>query len=214
MHCTLVNDPIVVNAPVVLVGFSDDSGIGRRYALNLATGDLMWATESGPWSYVTPVRSAGTFLVGRQGYGAFELDLIGPAGQVLDKWSTDGFPVVLPDGIIRVVEMENMLPSRMHVCELAPQGEVRKGPWLDEYYTTRPAVSDQGDLVFCRNGEIICIDANLRRHVLAREASWAHTDFAVLSAMHLRGDGTLAFTIDAELVTLATALRPYVPLRP
>lgn len=50
-------------------------------------------------------------------------------------WPSHGYYVVRGDDV-RVIEMENQLPSKMHLVRLQNDGAVLKRAWLDGYYTS------------------------------------------------------------------------------
>ena len=200
-----VRDPMVVGARLAVVGAGDSSGLSCRYALTLDTGQVIWRTEPGPWSQVTSI--GNDWFLGQQGYGAFELGRVFEDGTVVDKWPVDGYVTSLPSGAIHVIELENMLPSQMHASALMQGGVVNRGPHLDGYYTSRPALTVDGDLIFWRNDELQLLDAGLRRRKLARVPSQEGTAFP--SDMHLDGIGTLAFTLGNGLWTMESRFRPF-----
>ena len=201
----LVQDPIVVGPRLAVVGAGDSSGLSCRYALTLDTGQVIWRTEPAPWSQVTSI--GDDWFLGQQGYGAFELGRVLEDGTVVDKWPVDGYVTSLPSGAIHVIELENMLPSQMHASALMKGGVVNRGPHLDGYYTSRPALTTDGELIFWRNDELQVLDAGLRRQKLAQVPSQEENDFP--SDMHLDGVGTLAFTLGDGLWTTESPFRPF-----
>jgi len=144
-----------VSGDAVLACFSEmpRSGIGFGYVLSLADGAVRFTTQKGPISEVAPL-GGGAFLVGFQGYGAFETLRYERDGRMQSRWQSHGFYVIKNDDV-RVVEMENTLPSKMHLVRLLPNGSVVKGDWLDGYYTSTPFHRTDGTLYFYRNGEIL-----------------------------------------------------------
>jgi hypothetical protein len=200
----LVPDPIVVGARLAVVGAGDYmSGLSCRYGLTLDTGEVAWRTEPAPWSHVTPI--ADDWFLGQQGYGVFELHRVLEDGTIADTWPVDGYVTSLPSGAIHVIEMQNLLPSETHASALLQGGVVDRGPHLDGYYTSRPALTADGELIFWRNDELQVVDVGLRRRTLAHVPAREH-DFP--SDMHLDGLGTLAFTLGDGLWTTETGFRP------
>jgi hypothetical protein len=128
------------------------SGIGYGYVVALADGALRFTTKTGPISEVAPL-GAGAFLIGYQGYGAFETLRYERDGRISDRWASHGY--YLPGGQIRVIEMENVLPSKMHLARLLPGSVVEKGAWLDGYYTSRPFQGPGGATYFFRQGAVV-----------------------------------------------------------
>lgn len=202
----LVKDPIVVGERLVVVGAGDyESGLSCRYALALDTGQVAWRTEPAPWSHATSI-GEGWFL-GQQGYGAFEVSRVIEDGTVVDKWPVDGYVTRLPSGAIHVIELENILPSRMHASALLDGRVVKRGPHLDGYRTSRPALTVDGELIFWRNDELQVVDAELRRRTLDRAPAQDEAEFP--SDMHLGRAGMLAFTLGDALWIAESAFRPF-----
>lgn len=191
-----VGEPLIVAGDFVLAGYSSvRSGIGRWYCLNLESGAIHWHTELIPVHYAASM-GLGRFLIGAQGYGAFETYLYDAVEGLKCEWTTHGYWVVRDNGEVRLVEMENRLPSRMHVSILELRGRVRQGPHLDGYATTYPFITSDGQLVFCRNGELCVVDERLKKHVLHREPSLSKLG----SGRMLREPGgKLVFTVGDEL---------------
>ena len=99
----------------VLACFSEmpRSGIGFGYVVSLTDGALRFTTKIGPISEVAPL-GGGAFSVGYQGYGAFETLRYDRDGHVREQWASHGYYLV-GDGI-RVIELENTPPSKMHLA--------------------------------------------------------------------------------------------------
>lgn len=202
----LVDDPIVASERLAVVGACDyHSGLGCRFGLNVETGAIAWRTRRGPWSYVTPI--GDSWFLGAQGYGAFELHRLAEDGSRLDNWPTDGYVVALASGDVHVIEMENIEPSRMHAVALRPGGSVKRGAHLDGYYTSKPALTVDGEMVFWRNEKLQVVDVELNRRTLERVPS-EDPDGDAPSRMHLGSDGTLAFTLESRLWVAQTDFRP------
>jgi hypothetical protein len=145
---------LTVSGDAVLVCFSDmpGSGIGFGYVASLTDGALRFTTQTGPISEVAPLGGGG-FLVGYQGYGAFETLRYDRDGHVPERWASHGHYVV--GDSVRVIELENTLPSKMHLARLLPGGAVTRGDWLDGYYTSRPLLGADGTAYFFRNGAVL-----------------------------------------------------------
>jgi hypothetical protein len=200
----LVWNPIVAGARQTVVGACDySSGLGCRYGLALDTGEVAWRTKARPWSYVTP--TGHSWLLGQQGYGKFEIREVAQDGSELERWPSDGYVALLPTGAIHVIELENMVPSRTHASALLPGGDVRRGAHLPEFYTSRPALTADGELVFWRNGELQVVDPELRQRTLAPAPSG---ETHAPSRMHLTAEGTLAFTLGSRLWVEESDFRP------
>lgn len=146
---------LTLSGDAVLACFTEmpRSGIGYGYVVSLADGALRFATKRGPVSNVAPL-GGGAFLVGYQGYGAFETLRYERDGRVSQCWPSHGHYLVAPDDL-RVIELENVLPSKMHLARLQPGGRVTKGDWLDGYYTSPPLHARDGTAYFFRKGAIL-----------------------------------------------------------
>ena len=115
---------LTVSGDALLACFSEmpRSGIGFGYVLSLSDGAIRFTTQQGPISEVAAL-SGGDFLVGYQGYGAFETLHYGRDGRIEGRWATHGHYAVAGDDI-RVIEMENVLPSKMHLARIVDGGTV------------------------------------------------------------------------------------------
>jgi outer membrane protein assembly factor BamB len=170
--------PLLLSGNRLLASFADmpSTGIGIGYVLDVESGALRWSTQPHPPGKVAAM-GEGSFLIGAQGYGAFRTTLHDPEGQVVRTWPSHGSMVVLPDGRVRVIELENVLPSRSHVSTLLPDGTVLRGGLLPGYYTSEVAALPDGTLVFWRDGTLFSADAEgvLQPHaeVNPSEQSWA-----------------------------------------
>ncbi len=144
-----------VSGDAVLACFSEmpRSGIGFGYVVSLTDGSLRFTTSKGPISKVAAL-GGGAFLVGYQGYGAFETLRYERDGRVHTRWASHGYYVVEGDDV-RVIEMENVLPSKMRLVRLLAEGAVEKGARLKGYYTSEPYLQADGTLLFFRAGELL-----------------------------------------------------------
>jgi hypothetical protein len=144
-----------ISGDAVLACFSEmpGTGIGFGYVVSLSDGALRFTTRRGPISEVAALDN-GTFLVGYQGYGDFETLRYERDGRVHTRWASHGYYVIEGDEV-RVIEMENRLPSTMHLVRLRTGGSVEKGAWLDGYYTSRPHLRADGAVLFFRAGALL-----------------------------------------------------------
>ncbi len=135
---------------------------------------MIWTTRPGPTGSKAIV-APGQFLIGSQGYGAFETCLYDRDGAVKQRWPSHGYSVLTETGQICLVEMENVLPSKMHFSILERDGSVTRGPHPDDYYTTYPVLTCDNAIAFWRGGALILIDAELRNHVLYADSQLSAT---------------------------------------
>lgn len=197
------SDPILLSDDRLIVSYVEySSGVGVTYCLNTENGGLLWTTSPQPLGTRAFSRD-GHFLIGAQGYGAFDTWLYDGDGTTLNHWPSHGNVVIAPGGEIRVVEMENVLPSRMHFSVFEPTGEVRKGPHLKRYYTTYPVLDSNGTTFFWRDGELIAVDDRLEKHVLYAEPT-TESYTAVLSQALIPNTDKLVFSRDNEIWVFET----------
>jgi hypothetical protein len=132
------------------------TGLAIGYVVSLDAGEVRYATQRGPIECVAPAGD-GAFLIGYMGYGAFETSLYDRDGSVPIRWESHGH-FVISDHDIRVIELENITPSRCRLARLMPGGRVVRGDLLEGYYTSEPYVRDDGRILFAREGMMIAAD--------------------------------------------------------
>jgi hypothetical protein len=176
--------------------FDVHSGIGVCYLLDLATGELVATLPPAPY-HDKAVVGPGRFLVGCQGYDAFSSALIDRDGQTVQGWPSHGMMLVDRHGSIRGPEFENRLPSRSRFRVLDPDGSMRAGPALSDYYTTYPALDEDGSAVFWRDGTLHVIDADLRPRELSTRTE---ARVVTMSRVLLLADGLVVFALGNELM--------------
>jgi len=129
------------------------SGIGIGYGIDLARGRVIYKTVPAPYGNISCAREPGSFLVGLQGYGAFETRLVDRTGSVRTTWPSHG--IALPTDPVRVIEIENVTPSKSHIATLLDDGRVQRGVHLPGYYTSPAIVASDGRAVFWRDGSLM-----------------------------------------------------------
>jgi hypothetical protein len=158
---------LVLSGDAILASFSEmpRSGTGCGYVVSLADGSLQFVTKLGPIHEIAAFGS-GEYLVGFQGYGAFETLLYAANGQVQARWPSHGRYVIY-DRDIRVIEMENVLPSKMRLARLLPGGALTKGDLLNGYYTSTPHLRADGAYVFYRDGTLFAArETSISEHIM------------------------------------------------
>jgi hypothetical protein len=188
------SEPLIVSGSCILASFRDDrTGIGRSYCLDRANGKLLWATVPAP-SSSKAIAGENEFLIGEQGYGAFSTSLYDGNGNVLRRWKSHGYYIIDTTGDIRLIEMQNTLPSQMRVARLPRDGNAVRGRRLDGYRTAYPVLAGDGKMVFWRKEEncLFSVDAELNVSVL--HACPMPNDLQFFGRMLLADDGTLLFT--------------------
>jgi hypothetical protein len=137
------------------------SGIGIGYGIDVHSGSLVYTTPPAPYAEISGALDVGSFLVGIQGYGAFETRLVDRNGVVRTIWPSHGLAVI--GSPTRVVELENVLPSRSHVATLLDDGTVSRGAHLPGYSTSPVLVGDDGSLVFWRENALMRVTPDNER---------------------------------------------------
>jgi len=199
-------EPLLLSGDRLLARYFElRSGLGRTFCLSWSGGSLLWATEPRPEASVALV-GPGEFLLGVQGYGAFDMYLLDRNGQERQHWASHAEVIVTESGEIRGVEMENVSPSRTHFSVFERDSKVRKGPHLKGYRTTYPVVNRQGVAAFWRHGKLRAVDTSLEKRTLWEEKGLAEK--AIMTRMLLLDDGTLVFGLEDELFRVQTGLGP------
>lgn len=153
-----------VSGDAVLACFTEmpRSGIGFGYVVGLDDGALRYVTRTGPITEVAPA-GGGAFLIGYQGYGAFETLRYERDGTVTGRWPSHGHYLVGQD--VRVIELTNAGAS-MHVTRLLPRGAVTRGERLEGYYTSRPLVAPDATAYIFRAGAVLAVrDLSIERRL-------------------------------------------------
>ena len=201
------SDPLLVSGDRILAGFRDyGSGLEVCHLLDRRTGRLLLTTEPAPGGHKA-VAGPREFLVGEQGYGGFATTRYAADGAETGRWESHGALVVDPSGVIRSVEMENILPSRRRFRVFGARGSLVDGPPLPGYYTTPPALDVSGTVVFFRDRALRVIDAGLSERVLGT----TDEDEQLLGRMVLLEDGLVAFTHGHQLLLARTGLGELAP---
>lgn len=190
-------DPLLVAGDYVLATYSESgSGIARSYCVR--DGQVLWTTEPRP-NGNSAIDGNGNFVIGTQGYGAFECEVRRPTtGEVLGSWRTHGPVVVDAAGRTCIMEMDNGARGG-HFVRLGVGGAVERGPKLAGYYTAYPAMSAHGVTYLCRAGELVAIDADLRKTVLYTGVIPNRSNSLMLTRVLITGD-TLLFGADRSLL--------------
>jgi hypothetical protein len=144
---------VCVSGDRVFAVFTDmpRSGIGMGHGFDLATGALVYTTAAAPHGELAAAADPGAFLVGVQGYGAFETRLVDRDGATALVWPSHG-KLVPETSPLLLVELENTVPSKSHLATLHGDGSVRRGAHLPGYYTSN--ILPGG--VFWRDDAVVC----------------------------------------------------------
>ena len=148
-------DQLLVSGNRILASFQEmpRTGIGCRYVLDAGTGELVWKSKSAPIANACALGD-GRFLMGNQGYGAFQSALYEDGVLEMQSWPSHGHTVVVAGDYISV-QMSNDLSVPQHVVRLEANGDVsRMSQRLPGYYTSKPVLLRDGNLYFWRGGEV------------------------------------------------------------
>ena len=153
------HDEIIISGENVLATFADfpGSGIGMAYCLNIHTGLIKWKTKPAPFESIAGL-PGGRFLIGYQGYGAFESELYSSDGEIIDSWESAGKLIVTPNEQLFSIEMANLSNAALHHVELKSGGKIEKGIRIPGYYIVYPAIDEFSNIVFWRDQKLMLID--------------------------------------------------------
>jgi hypothetical protein len=152
---TMFRGDLCVSGDRVLAVFADmpRTGIGVGYGLDLASGALVYTTPAGPYGRIAAGPLDGQFIVGMQGYGWFNSMLVERDGRALVTWKSHG--IAISRDPLRVLELENQVPSRSHIATLRRDGSVHRGAHLPNYYTSPVVLAADGGAVFWRDNAVM-----------------------------------------------------------
>lgn len=149
-------DQLLSSEDRILASFQEmpRSGIGCRYVLNSTTGELMWKSRPAPISEAAALAGGG-FLIGNQGYGAFETHQYEDGKPALTKWESHGYYARLSCGKVISLEMSNDLSVSQHLVEMLPGGTVQRlSDRLPGYYSSRLIITPSDTAYFWRADRI------------------------------------------------------------
>ena len=130
------------------------SGIGCHYVVDARSGELVWKGKAGPISETTGI-SGGKFLLGLQGYGAFETHLYADGDGESTQWPSHGICFVSESGRLMSVQLSNDLSVHQHVVELHENGRVfEHSERLPGYYTSNIVQTGDGTAYFWRADQL------------------------------------------------------------
>ncbi|MEU4951576.1 hypothetical protein [Streptomyces lavendulae] len=107
----------------------------------------------------------GRFLLGLEGYDAFDTRQYDRDASLVDSWRSYGHYVIGTG--IRVVETDRGLPAGSRVVRLLPGGVIERGPRLSGPSAARPVVLEDGTILVLDAGVLRAVDRRLGATVLA-----------------------------------------------
>lgn len=137
--------------------------LGPALLLNLTDGSLIAALQGGRGAAM----EGEQFILGLEGYDAFDTWLYDRDGTLQDKWRSYGHYFVDPDGSVRVVECDRNCPTNSQVVKLHRQGVIERGPCLLDGQVPTPVALPDGTIVLFDCGTLKAIDCALKEEVLA-----------------------------------------------
>ena len=201
----LINNEIIVSGENVLVSYHEfpGSGVGMSFCLHIKTGAIQWTTKPAPFESVCGLKD-GKFLIGHQGYGAFDMDLFDTDGKIIESWASAGKAVVNSHEQKFAIEMDNRSSSKLHFVALKKERKVKKGKRIPGYYIIYPVLDDLGNVVFWRDNTLMIIDKEGKLHtpfsLTPTDRDWTS------NRMLLHQRGTLVFSVNDNLYVLKTNL--------
>ncbi|MFC6134252.1 MULTISPECIES: hypothetical protein [Streptomyces] len=139
----------------------------------------------------------GRFVLGLEGYDAFDTWAYDREGTLYDSWRSYGHYVVGTG--IRVVETDRNIPTGSRVVRLLPGGAVERGPSLTDPQVPAPLVLPDGTLLVLDAGVLRAVSRRLEDTVLAEllavdpGETWRHH-----GALHRTGDDEITVTITEQ----------------
>lgn|GEM_PF-6276979 len=107
-----------------------------------------------------------SFLLGLEGYDSFDTWLIGPSGDVQDRWRSYGHYLVDGDDTVRVIESDRRTPTDSHVVRLRPGGVIQLGDRLMGCQAGAPVSLADGTAFFVDRGTLCSVGHDLKRNVV------------------------------------------------
>lgn len=198
-------EPLLVSGDRILASYRENkSGLGISYFLDAGTGQILNATKPAPIGRKA-LSGDGEFLIGVQGYDEFATVRYDRDCGEAARWPSHGAMLIDRLGTLLGVELDNRSAAQPSLRVMERDGSLSCGPALPGYHTTHPALDRDGTAVFCRDGSLLTVDAELTRHELGRMKD---DRIMAMSRILLLEDGIVAFTVNDELFIFRTSLGP------
>jgi hypothetical protein len=206
LHLVPHTQPMLASGRSLLVSFEEiGGGFARSICLDIRTGKRRWESEAGPQNSQAII-APDWFLIGWQGYGAHHMVVLNPEGRKGAGWDQHAWVVIGRDGTISGPEMENIVPSHSTFSRFRWGLPVERGVALGGYYTSFPALTATGWVVFWRESEgLVGIDPAGAKHTL-----WAGGDDARSygTRVVVSPSGSVLFGVAQSLCIVPTELGP------
>jgi len=166
--------------------------LGPAYLVNLKDGSLVAELRGDSGAAL----KNGRFILGLEGYGCFNTWLYERDGSLVQEWRSYGHYVVGEDDDIRVLEKDRISPTNSRVVRLNINGEIEKGPRLNESQIAKPLILKDNSLVFIDKGVLRIVDVDLNEQyqkVLMEVSEIDHSRFH--SKIQLTKNGLISVNI-------------------
>ena len=127
--------------------------------------------------------SNGRFILGLEGYDYFNTWLYDRNGELILEWRSYGNYIVGENDDIRVLEKDRRNPTKSRLVRLKVDGQIEKGPLLNESQISKPLVLGNKSLIFIDCGTIRIVDLGLKEQykkvlmTISKRDSWRfHSD--------------------------------------
>ena len=131
--------------------------------------------------------SNGMFIVGLEGYDAFDSWLYNQNGEIVQTWRSYGHYVIDQSNNIRVIEQDRTNPTQSHVVNLRMDGSIEKGEKLITSSASEPVLTLENDIIFENSGVIRVINSDLK-------------EIARYPLLDIPGDKDWLFTSNLKLI--------------
>jgi hypothetical protein len=148
--------------------------------------------------------SGGRFLLGLEGYDAFDTWLHDRDGGLVTSWRTSGHYVVDADAGgdgVRVVECDRRQPTGSAVVRLLADGTVLRGCPLRNGHAPAPVVLPDGTVVVFDGGALVAVDRDLRGTVLAEVLDLGDESWRFAATLGLRDDVLVVTVVERDHAT-------------
>ncbi len=132
--------------------------LGPAFLIDMTNGSLVAELrgESGA------AFNDGSFILGLEGYDYFNTWLYDRNGKLVQTWRSYGHYIVGENNDVRVLEKDRQIPTQSRLVRLKLDGQIEKGPLLNESQVGKPLSLGDKSLLFVDCGTIRIIDVELK----------------------------------------------------